>query len=235
MDLDQLFSRLGYKQTLNLLSQEGCKISFSQFGEDLIVLAILSQYGRLESGFYVDLGAHHPYKYSNTALLSSIFKWDGICVDADESAIEKINAARSSTNLSIGVGETRESRNFAVFNHPAVNTFDPSMVSMYSADKNSPFEVIANRSVEIYTLEQILTKYLPDGQEINFMSVDLEGFDYAALKSNNWEKYRPFLIAVEIHGMDLSNVNTNEAFCYLTKIGYRFISHCYATSFFILK
>jgi hypothetical protein len=41
-----------------------------------------------------------------------------------------------------------------------------------------------------------LDKYVPPGQEIDFLSVDVEGLDYDVLLSNNWQKYRPKVIVV---------------------------------------
>ena len=38
------------------------------------------------------------------------------------------------------------------------------------------------------TLENILDEYLPEGQLIDFLTIDVEGMDFEVLKSNNWEK-----------------------------------------------
>ncbi len=38
-------------------------LSCSQFGEDMIVRHLLAD---IQTGFYVDIGAHHPVYYSNT-------------------------------------------------------------------------------------------------------------------------------------------------------------------------
>ena len=38
-------------------------ISFSQEGEDLVLQRLI---GIKSNGFYVDIGAHHPYRFSNT-------------------------------------------------------------------------------------------------------------------------------------------------------------------------
>ena len=58
--------------------------SFSQHGEDIVVYKLLeSMFGSLEvyNGFFVDLGAHHPFHYSNTMLLH-LCGWKGLNVDA---------------------------------------------------------------------------------------------------------------------------------------------------------
>ena len=40
--------------------------SYSQEGEDLILQRI---FHNQKDGFYIDVGAHHPFRFSNTALL----------------------------------------------------------------------------------------------------------------------------------------------------------------------
>ena len=38
--------------------------SYAQEGEDLILYRMI--YGKIDKGFYVDVGAHHPKRFSNT-------------------------------------------------------------------------------------------------------------------------------------------------------------------------
>jgi len=56
------------------------KVSWSQGGEDL---ALLSSFPSLEIGTYIDIGAHHPSRYSNTRHLYQR-GWRGVNIDADE-------------------------------------------------------------------------------------------------------------------------------------------------------
>jgi FkbM family methyltransferase len=236
MEINQIFGKFNASDSFNTLAKEGAKLSFSQFGEDLVAIAILSQYSKIDSGFYVDIGAHHPWKYSNTALLWKFFNWHGICVDADESAIKKIQNERNRStdiNLTMGIGKENSEAIFTIYNHPAVNTFDQEMVTMYAHQQNCPFIPVEKRTVQISTLENLFNTYLPKNTQIDFLSIDIEGLDYIALTSNNWQKYRPFLIAVETHKMNLAEPNLNDTVIFLNHYGYRLISHCYATSFFI--
>ena len=41
------------------------KLSYSQEGEDVVLRRI---FGENKNGFYVDVGAHHPIRFSNTYL-----------------------------------------------------------------------------------------------------------------------------------------------------------------------
>jgi hypothetical protein len=50
-------------------------------GEDVVLWHYLM---RQHGGFYVDVGAHHPHRLSNTALLHHYNGWTGINVEPDE-------------------------------------------------------------------------------------------------------------------------------------------------------
>ena len=44
------------------------QISYAQEGEDLILATLFDLRGSKRPGFYVDVGAHHPQRFSNTFL-----------------------------------------------------------------------------------------------------------------------------------------------------------------------
>ena len=58
-------------------------IHFGNYGEDLILHRLFDRTYR--NGFYVDLGAYHPFRFSNTAYFY-LKGWNGINVDANENA-----------------------------------------------------------------------------------------------------------------------------------------------------
>jgi hypothetical protein len=66
-------------------------VSWSQGGEDL---AILYAVAGKRDGIYIDIGAHHPYRFSVTHHLSRI-GWRGVNVDANSELIEIFNKERA--------------------------------------------------------------------------------------------------------------------------------------------
>jgi len=52
--------------------------SYAQEGEDLVLARLLEPVGK---GFYVDVVAHHPFRFSNTFLFYRM-GWRGINIDA---------------------------------------------------------------------------------------------------------------------------------------------------------
>ena len=75
--------------------------SYSQEGEDLLLRRIFEHQ---KIGFYVDVGAHHPFRFSNTYLL---YKrgWRGINIDAMPGSMRLFRKFRPrDTNIECGVG-----------------------------------------------------------------------------------------------------------------------------------
>ena len=70
------------------------KISYSQSGEDLILLKYLKN-KKIEKGKYLDIGAFHPRWVSNTYLLHKK-GFTGYCVDLDEERLRWFRFARGS-------------------------------------------------------------------------------------------------------------------------------------------
>ena len=52
--------------------------------------------------------------------------------------------------------------------------------------------------VKAMPLSSVLDIHLPRGKSIDFLDVDVEGADLEVLKSNDWDKYRPRYIMVEV-------------------------------------
>ena len=75
--LKQLIENKKYYNEFTCLQQADLKI-FSQNGEDLILNRLLEN---KSNGFFVDVGAHHPVRFSNT-YLSYLNGWNGINIDA---------------------------------------------------------------------------------------------------------------------------------------------------------
>ncbi|ETD27688.1 hypothetical protein [Helicobacter canis] len=80
--------------------------SYSIEGEDRIVRALLWQ--KHDKGFYVDVGAHHPFRFSNTYLFYTQ-GWSGINIDATPGSMKAFNKYRPrDINLEVGVGMGRK-------------------------------------------------------------------------------------------------------------------------------
>lgn len=159
--------------------------------------------GDKTDGFYVDIGAHHPMRYSNTASFY-ISGWRGINIDADPTLMELFSQFRPrDINIVAGVGTAEHNETFFVFNEPALNTFDKKLAEERVRGEGG-YEVVSQRLVGVRTLASILDERLPLDTHIDFMTIDVEGRDYDVLGSNDWDRYRPEYVLVE--DGDVTNV-----------------------------
>lgn len=202
------------------------KVSFSQLGEDGTLWWMFDD---RKNGFYVDVGCHHPYRFSNTAALHIFNSWKGINIDVDDRAVAAFEADRPrDINILGAVGLTAGQAEVTLFEEGAVNTLDPRR----ARDPNWQHSLREKRMVEMNTLAYFLDRYLPDGQAIDLLNIDAEGLDYDCLSSNNWAKYRPEVISIEAHGFDINAPASHPTFQLLRKEGYGLVSHVVVTSIY---
>lgn len=201
--------------------------SWAQEGEDLILDRVLS--GQ-KKGFYVDVGAHHPKRFSNTFMF---YKrgWRGINIDAMPGSMRAFNKSRPrDINLEFGIGEREGKLPYYVFNEPALNGFSKDLSKNYQ--ENEFFKIKRVIEVNVFPLRKVLNNYLPVGQTIDFMSVDAEGFDFKVLKSNDWKKYRAKFVLVEILNGSLHDIEQSDIGQYMRHLGYIVYAKCINTVFF---
>lgn len=200
--------------------------SYSQFGEDMVLSTFLNG---IKNGFYVDIGAYHPKKLSNTYFF---YKkgWRGINIDAKPGSMKLFRKKRKrDINLEIGVSKEEKELDFYIFNEAANNTFLKKMADMSISNG----EILEKKVVvKTITLERILDKYLPKNQKIDFISIDVEGLDMEVLESNNWDKYKPGFILVEMHNIDIIDIKNSEIYKFLNSKKYKLISVVYITLIF---
>jgi len=200
--------------------------SYSQEGEDMIVRQLLKD---VEAGFYVDVGAHHPKRFSNTYYF---YKkgWSGINIDAMPGSMRLFSRVRPrDINIEAAVANGKKELLFYIFNEPALNTFDEKLALEYS-NENHP--VINKELITTRTLTEILKENLPKNQKIHFMSIDVEGLDLEVLKSNDWNMYRPSYLLIETHYTDIDDVTDSELYKFVINNGYKMISKTILTLFF---
>ena len=203
--------------------------SYSQEGEDLILRRFFES-GSGETGFYVDIGAHHPFRFSNTYLFYKM-GWNGINIDATPGSMALFNKIRPrDINLEYAISDTEGTLTYYMFKDAALNTFSRELADNYVQDGQN---LLNEEILNVYTLSKVLGDYLDQGMKIDFMSIDAEGFDLKVLKSNDWSKYRPTVLLVESLDFDFLNPDSFEIYEYLTRIGYKLFSKTINTLFFI--
>jgi FkbM family methyltransferase len=188
--------------------------SYAQEGEDVLMARIL---GSKKNGFYVDVGAHHPVRFSNTFFY---YKrgWRGINIEPNPAGSRLLKRFRPrDINLELGISDQPGQLTYWMFDEPALNTFDQAVMQKRTTE--AEYALIGNKRINVVRLDSILEKYIEPGTIIDFMSIDAEGHDLAVLKSNDWTRFRPTWILVESLGHDspLDRIRTEQHIFLLSK------------------
>lgn len=207
------------------------RISYSQEGEDLILARIFDVWG-VKKGFFVDIGAHHPFRFSNTYYF---YKrgWSGINVDACPGTTKLFGFLRPrDITIESGVGSKEGILTYYSFNESALNTFSEKEAQN---KKSSKYKIINQRQIPVVTLKKILDENLPLEKKIDFMSIDVEGFDHEVICSNDWLKYRPTIVALELLNSSIENVRLHQTAAILFDQNYEILAKTHNTYFFSLN
>jgi FkbM family methyltransferase len=163
------------------------KVYYSQFGEDCV---ILQRTRDAPPGYYVDVGAFHPVKHSNTYALYRA-GWRGVVIDIEPS---KIAAFRLRRPRDIGVlcaiaDRPGQAEVFAKKSFSVMTTTSPEIARERSLPKIG--------EIEQSTLTDILDSTAFKDQPIDVLSIDVEGVDELVLSGLDFDRYRPRMIIVE--------------------------------------
>ena len=216
------------KEYLRIFLNRYRNMSFSQEGEDRVLHRFFE---KQKDGFYVEIGAHHPYRFSNTALFYEK-GWQGLTVDPNPEVVGLFKQFRPrDRHLQMGVGRSNQPLKFYQFQEPALNTFSESI---YEKRKQEGFALSKTLEVPVASLKTIFDQnkdFMP--KTIQFMSVDVEGFDEEVLASNDWQNYRPQIVVVEIFEKSMEGILQSSSYKMMKEYGYQLHGRCFWSCFFI--
>jgi FkbM family methyltransferase len=182
--------------------------SYSQYGEDVVIDALLSH---KQNGFYVDVGANDPDALSNSKLLYGR-GWRGINIEPDPTLHAKLSEKRPrDLNLNIGIGPNPGIMTFFRMSADTLSSFNREVAVRNGHLYNAT--LLSEEQVQVQRLTAIFESHLR-GNTIDFLSVDAEGYDLEVLKSNDWTRFRPSVLMVEI------NVGGDEIVRYMERQNY---------------
>lgn len=188
--------------------------SFSQDSEDRIVLRLLKHQ---RNGFFVDIGAHHPYRFSNTALFSEL-GWTGLNIDATPGAMDAFEAERpQDINVWAAVAAETGHIDFKIFKEPAFNTLNLGRTTPSKEGRDSG-EVVRVPAVRI---DDLMREKLAADQVVDFVSLDVEGLEETILDTFPFEEFAPRIFIVEDHKINVESCADSDIFKRLKAHGYR--------------
>jgi FkbM family methyltransferase len=198
--------------------------SYSQTGEDRIIAALLSVE---RPGFYVDVGAHHPARLSNSLFLYEK-GWRGVCIDANARLIERHRRMRPlDTAVNAVVSDSRSPQTFTEFAEAAVSSVSGEHVERHRASGR----IVRQDVVQPRSLDEILEEAQVPAR-FDLLSIDVEGHDLEALRSLDLAKFRPRLVVIEMHGFDMRAPDSHAVYRHLVSRGYRLIGYAVMNAYF---
>lgn len=133
-------------------------------------------------------------------------------------------------NVNVGIGLESGMLDYYRMSNSPMNTFSKDFAARAVEGGCKIIEVV---KVPVITMTELLDRYLSEGQDIDFVSIDCEGFDLSILQSNDWDRYRPEYILIEIHvGGENWEIPNCPVLHYLKKQGYEFVGLSYVTTLY---
>jgi len=191
-------------------------ISYSQCGEDLALLNIFN--GRSE-GSYIDIGAHHPSRFSVTRRLYDL-GWNGVNIDANKDLIKNFQTSRPrDINICAAVGNLNQYE-LHIFTEPAISTTNLIWRDRFLSARN---KILKTEIVRGVRLREILDMHF-SCRDLDLLNIDIEGSDLEALTSGDFSNLSPerFPRWILLESTPpLNNVVETESIKYATSLGYQ--------------
>ena len=166
---------------------------YSQHGEDFLLHKIFQ--GKRD-GFFVEVGCIDGRRFSNSLHFEEI-GWKGMCVEAHEGYIEQLRLNRpESIVCHFAVGSTdQEKITFFANSRGSLSTLDSSKEMEFKQKFGDYFSGFEQQNVSLTTLNTLFQKH--DVTHIDFLSIDIEGYEVEALMGLDLNKYSPEVFVIE--------------------------------------
>lgn len=174
--------------------------------EALVVMGIFDTLG-IKNPSYMDVGACHPFRGSNTELFYS-HGCRGINIEANPNLLTAFHEYRpQDINLNAGIGAKPGLMKFYLCNNIYRSSFKEEMIR--KAMKTHPeknLSITGMIDIPVKTLNSIIQEY---NQDIfpDFLDLDIEGMDKEVLAGCDFSKHSPLIICVEITSDQMPELN----------------------------
>ncbi len=167
-------------------------VSYAQNREDILLSGF---FDLTKPGFYVDVGAEGATDLSVTKFFYDK-GWRGINIEPIPRLYETLVRERPrDINLNIGIANKRGTLQFREYSGSGFSTFSETMKAVYSSDPQKLTKNFRDYTVETLTLADVFRAQ--NVASIQFLKIDVEGFEYEVIESNDWATYRPQVICIE--------------------------------------
>jgi len=172
-------------------------------------------YINFKDGFFIECGANNGIDQSNTWHFEKFLNWKGVLIEPLPQKFYELKKNRNGKNF--------------FFNCALVDKKEKNDLRIY--EKNLQSKIVSENDIEYsdsvkvksLTLTEILDR-IESPQEIDFFSLDVEGFEYEVLRGNDFSKYNFRFLLIEIKNKK-NKAKTDELINFLIGKNYRFIKY----------
>lgn len=189
LDCEKLIIWEAEKRKRQYINNHGTIFSFAQFGEDYIINNILSEKGiPKEQAHYIEVGVDNPFISNNTYFLH-LSGARGILVEANPESIALIKTVRKGQRiLNNAIGEDKGEVEFYIADIPALSSLDIENIKLNNGCIKRKIMIESISLNDVFAIQSNTV----------VLSIDLEGYDKAALMSVNFDRYKPEVICAEV-------------------------------------
>lgn len=190
-NMDITIQTLDNQNVLTFTPEPGIRKYIAQAGQDKYIDSML-QNKKLSSGRFVEFGGYQGDEYSNSWYFEKFYNWHGIMIEAEKKHIEHLKKVRP---------------NAVIYNNavcpPGIKEIDFASskiggwggINEHIDDQRWKNSIADVHSVQCVDLNQVLEEN--NMFQIDYMTVDTEGSEFAILKTFQFQRFNITFIQVE--------------------------------------
>lgn len=164
--------------------------SFTHNCEDVLLLRALSD---VNPGFYVDVGAYDP-------VMDSVTKnfydrgWRGLNLEPNPAYLDRLREHRPRDfNVGIAASDRQDILDFHLIGNTGLSTLHVEQASLSAGGSLSVSTIL----VKTETLATLWDDWVPPGQQVHFLKIDVEGAEDKVIAGADWQRHRPWILVIE--------------------------------------
>ena len=199
---------------------------YSQNGEDFLLHKIFQN---KPTGFFVEVGCIDGRRFSNSVSFEEI-GWKGMCIEAHAGYIELLKKNRPNSVICHCAAAEEDEHDVLFYANArgSLSTLDKSREAEFRDNFGDYFTGFEEQNVRKRRLDSLFAEF--GVNKIDFISIDIEGYEVEALKGIDFGKYKPLVIVVESDNLDHKR-RIDEI---LLPVGYYEIAHLKSNIFYSL-
>lgn len=179
----------------------GSRTTYAQQGEDIVLYHVARDLLGTTRPTYMDIGAADPIVGNNTYLMYGALDGRGVLVEPNPTFARALRSGRPRDTVveaGIGVPEASTADYYVIKGDPLHNTFSSDQVAALQRGQS---ESVVERVVKMPLLDinKVIAEHLGNAPDV--LSTDVEGLDYAILRSLDLDRFRPGCICAETAAM----------------------------------